>query len=1018
MFNHLHVHSEMSKLDGMGKITELVSRAVELGQDAIALTDHGNVDGLFKFQNECIKKGIKPILGTEFYFKNGYDEKGKIKRGHLICLAMDNEGIQNMFKLQEIAYTEGFYVKPTITMENLKEFNKGLIFTSACMANIIPKCILAGEYTNARKYAKQFKDILGDRFYLEIQDNTLADQFIVNRELVNIGRELSIELIATNDTHYVYKDDAEVHDVVLALSVNKKMDDTTRWKFPSNDFWLKSEDEMLNGFTGLERKTVIEACNNTVKLASRCNASLNKGHYLPKYPFLEEGVTAYDQIACEIQKGYETKLEPSIDTPEYREALAKELECIDRNGYNDYFLIVQDYIKRSRKVDMLVGDGRGSGAGSKTCFAMDITRVEPQQYNLLFERFIADGREPDIDTDFADIDAVFELLAPVYGWDNIARVVSFGTLAPRAVTRKILSIYNIIPSWEINRICNILPKLPDLQWKDALNNIEYITEMEKHTKEWKAIQRLQGNISNTSMHAGGIVIWDKLSDILPVKTIMNMEGKRIKRVVCFDMDDLHDLGVFKFDILGLNTLDVQSNCLKHIKEIHGIDLDLDNIDYEDANVINLIASGDVMGIFQLEEQAERVKEQGATNFRDIIAINALIRPGTGKFYFDKRKGITEWNIHELQIPYMEETYGEYVYQEQFMMDCHIFAGWDMAFIDKNVRKGCNPKKNIWLRDNKDMAMLFFKDCDTIGILTLVMAQDMWDAICEAVDGGYSFNKSHSACYARIAFKSAYMKYYYPECFYSALLTKYGDKQEKVGEIINECKNKGISILPPSINEGTGEFLPTDRGIRYRLNTIKGVGDSALNELIRLRPINGLCDLLKRRNKSQLKSNNVTSLIKAGVFDFEEHNRGKVMLDFELLERKPTQIKNDFQPQINYNRAKWEFESLGLFLTAHALDKYAFRPITAFEEGKECLVAGIVTSKKVFKDKNGNDMAFINISNQYETIKLVCFAPSKYNKNGWCKEMDDNTEEDYIIYVKGTKQGTSCLVNKIELIDKF
>lgn len=394
MFNHLHVHTEYSPLDGQSKLTELVSRAKELGQNALAITDHGGTYGIFKFQQLCRKEGIKPILGTEFYFLNGYKEDGKPERGHLIMLAMDNEGLQNIYKLQELAYTDNFYMKPMITMANLKQFNKGLICMSACIANIIPKCIMAGEYTNARKYAKQFKDIFGDRFYLEIQDNTLATQHIVNRELVNIGRELSIELVATNDVHYVYKEDAEIHEVVLALSVNKKMDDPKRWKFPSNDFWLKSECEMLNGFGGIDKDIVVHACKNTVVIASRCNASVDKGHYLPTYPFLEEGVTAYEQIACEVNRGYTDKLDESIDNDEYREALAKELECIDRNGYNDYFLIVQDFIKRSRKAGRLVGDGRGSGSGAKTCYAMDITRVEPNQYNLIFERFLADGREP------------------------------------------------------------------------------------------------------------------------------------------------------------------------------------------------------------------------------------------------------------------------------------------------------------------------------------------------------------------------------------------------------------------------------------------------------------------------------------------------------------------------------------------------------------------------------------------------------------------------------------------------
>ena len=394
-FGHLHVHTTYSPLDGQGKLEELIKRAKELGQDFLGITDHGGTYGIYKFQELCKSEGIKPILGEEFYFLNGYNEQGKPERGHLIVLAMDNVGLRNVYKLQERAYERGFYVKPTITMEDLKEFSEGLICTSACLANIIPKCILAGEYTNARKYAKQFKDILGDRFYLEIQDNTLAPQHIVNRELINIGKELSIELVATNDVHYVFKEDASVHEVLLAIGTNKKMDDPKRWKFPSNDFWLKSEVEMLNGFKDIDKDIVVKACYNSTVIASRCNATIDKGHYLPTYPFLEDGVTAQEQIACEVNRGYENKLNENIDNDEYREALAKELECINRNGYDDYFLIVQDAIKKARDNGIIVGDGRGSGAGAKTCFAMDITRVEPEQYNLIFERFMADGREPD-----------------------------------------------------------------------------------------------------------------------------------------------------------------------------------------------------------------------------------------------------------------------------------------------------------------------------------------------------------------------------------------------------------------------------------------------------------------------------------------------------------------------------------------------------------------------------------------------------------------------------------------------
>jgi DNA polymerase III subunit alpha len=563
----------------------------------------------------------------------------------------------------------------------------------------------------------------------------------------------------------------------------------------------------------------------------------------------------------------------------------------------------------------------------------------------------------------------------------------------------------------VNPICKLLSDNPLAGWKDALNNKEYLNAIRQYPREWKCIQRLQGNVTNTSMHAGGVIIWDKVSDVLPVKCIPNKSGKRIKRVACFDMDDLHELGHYKFDILGLNTLELQDMCLKNIKEIHGVDIDFDKIDYEDENVIKMIASGDLTGVFQLEEQAARVIEQNPNNFRDIIAINALIRPGTGNNYFARRKGEQEYFLYPNQESYMSETYGDYVYQEQYLMDCHIFAGWSIAFADKHVRKNRDIFSDVNLRTK------FIEDALKVGILNQLQAEDMWHNICEAVNGGYAFNKSHSTTYARIAYQNAYMKYYYPICFYAALLTKYGDDTNKVGEIIAECKFKSITILPPSINDSTSNFVPKVDGIVYRLTTIKGLGDSALKEIIRLRSktrIEGMECLFNSRVRGQLRNNNIENLIKAGCFDFENADREEVMYQFDLLSRTPKQIKDKYQPpRRTYSKSRWEYESMGLFLSEHILDRYAFRRLSSFGDGTPCLVAGICQpNARIFNDKNGKEMAFITISNQFELIKLICFSST------WNEEMKANCEEGNIIYVKGKRQNREVLVNELHLIDKL
>jgi DNA polymerase-3 subunit alpha len=513
------------------------------------------------------------------------------------------------------------------------------------------------------------------------------------------------------------------------------------------------------------------------------------------------------------------------------------------------------------------------------------------------------------------------------------------------------------------------------------------------------------------MHAGGVIIWNKLSDVLPVKCINNMDGKRIKRVVCFDMDDLHELGHFKFDILGLKTLETLELALKNVKEVYGIDIDLNKIDYEDKNVIAMLASGNVKGVFQLEEQAQRVKQQCPQNFRDIIAINALIRPGTGTNYFRRRIGEVEWSIIPEREWYMAETYGDYVYQEQYMLDAHILAGWDLAYADKKLRK------NKDIRNDVETKTKFFEDCRKVGLLkTEAEIAEIWANIEDTVDGGYGFNKSHATTYGRIAFQEAYLMYYYPECFYCAVLTKKGDDQEKVGEFIAECKHKGIKILPPDINKSEDNFIPTPGGIMYRLTSITNVGDSAIRGIKDIRPIKSLQDLLERRNKSLIKKNVVESLIKAGVFDFEQPDRQRVMHQLDQHHRTKTQIKEGFEcPLREFDKLAWEKEALGIYLSSHPLDKYAFKPLLAHQDNSNCLIAGIVDNVRTLYDKNGNEMAFITISNQQGSIKCIAFTETWTNKV-LC--LQEKVEYGNIIMIRGRRSGNDAIIDTMEIVEKL
>jgi len=998
-FGHLHVHSEFSPLDGLGKLEEIFARAKELGQEFCTITDHGSTSGLWKEQQLGEKYGVKPILGSEFY----YERESDGNNGHLIVIAKNDKGLENLFKLQEFAYVENFYKKPRINWDKLVEHKEGLIVCSACLASTFAQYLLDGDILSAKTWARKFKTEFGEDFYIEIQPNNIPEQLSVNQNSVRIAKELGIKVVATNDVHYVLQSDHYAHEVLLALQINKKMSDEKRFRFSTQDFWLKSEDEMIETFTGINTDLIIEAMNNTAEIADKCTASFHKGNYLPKYHNIPKGETERTLLAKEIMKG--ARRTGHIKDTSYMKAVQNELDVIDRNGYSGYFLIVQDYVVSARRNGNVVGDGRGSGAGSKVAYLTDISRIEPQKYDLLFERFMADGRTPDFDVDFSSQDDVFKDLQSKYGEANVARVIAFGTLTPKAVCRKVMSCFEH-PAYVISAISKLIPDLCQ-SLKVAYEASPELLEYKKTYKtEFEVIERLEGVVSHESQHAGGVLIYPNLSSILPVKT---KAEDRSKRIVAFDKYMIEELGHYKFDVLGLETLPIIKRTLDSIKNTLDIDVDLYNINYEDEKVYDMLCKGDVSGVFQLGNQAQKTMEQQPRNFKDLIAINALIRPGVGDWqeYIARRNG-KEWSVHDVRIPYMQETVGLLTYQEQFLLDCKYFAGWGIAYADKHVRKNKNIREDVELHEK------FIVDSTQRGY-NVVDMENIWQEIMDAVDKGYSFNKSHSASYAVISYQTAWLKLYYPEHFYASLMSSEktdGDGQDAISGYIAECKQRGLTILPPDINRSGETFVVSDKGINYRITTIKGVGESAIKSIEKLRPIKSFEDFVERKEKKHIKKNVLINMIKAGCFDFDNPNRAELLWTIDMENRTKTQIKEDFQCE-KYEwddkiKAEWEYEVLGMYLSIHPMERYGFKPLEDFSDGQSALQGGEIYEVKVFKDKNKNEMAFVFMNTLFGNVKVLVFAGSWKRK-----DVQQAMQVRNIVMVNGRRSGNDIILDRVE-----
>jgi len=836
-FVHLHTHTEYSLLDGACRIKELVAKAKKYKMPALAITDHGVMYGVIQFYKEAIRQGVKPIIGCEVYVapNSRFDKSTQRKETpyHLILLAKNNEGYKNLIKLVTLSYLEGFYYKPRIDKKILKEYSKGLIGLSACLKGEIPYYILQNNLNKVKEVAIDFVSIFGeDNFYLELQKNGIPEQEIVNENLIKIGQELSIPLVATNDIHYLEKKDASAHEILLCIQTATNLDDPKRLKFTTDKFYFCSPEEMNQNFSEIP-----QAIENTIRIAERCNLKINfKQAQLPEFSVPPNyNISSYLKELCYngLKERYTTI------TRELEERLEYELSVIEKMGFVPYFLIVWDFVRYAKEKNIMVGPGRGSAAGSLVAYCLKITNVDPMAYGLLFERFLNPERisMPDFDIDFCyeRREEVIEYVSKKYGEDKVAQIITFGTMAARAAIRDVGRALGI-PYSQVDTIAKMIPWEPNITIKKALNiesGLEDLIKKDKNIKKLIDIaSSLEGLARHASTHAAGIVLSQKpLTDYVPLQK--TTEGE-----ICtqYAMAELEELGLLKMDFLGLRTLTVIGNALEIIKHTQGKEVDINQIPLDDQLVYKMLSQGNCTGIFQLESEGMRdlVKRLKPESIEDIAALLALYRPGplgSGMIedFINRKKGIVKIKYpHPRLESILKETYGVIIYQEQVMKIASELAGFTLGQADI-LRKAMGKKQKAVMEKQRE---IFIKGAQKNGIGKST-ATEIFDLI--AYFAGYGFNKSHSVSYAFISYQTAYLKTHYPVEYMASLLTSVMGNNDKVALYIKECKNMHIDILPPDINQSLVNFtVVRENTIRFGLAAVKNVGEKAIESIIKER----------------------------------------------------------------------------------------------------------------------------------------------------------------------------------------
>ena len=899
-FVHLHMHSEFSLLDGANRIKDLPVRAKELGMKAMAITDHGVMFGVIDFYKECLKNDIKPIIGSEVYIAPGsrFDKESGFNNAyyHLILLAKDNEGYKNLAKLVSLGFTEGYYYKPRIDKEILEKYHEGLVCCSACLAGEVPSNILRGDIEEAKKVALWYKKVFGDDYYLEIQNNGIKEQVLVNQQLIAMSKELDIPLVATNDSHYLRKEDAFNHEILLCIQTGKKLSDSDRMRFDTDELYVKSPEEMADYFSN-----VPEAIENTIKIADKCNVTFEFGHtILPNYDVPEgfETHSDYLQKLCDdgIRKRYgDNPSKEILDRAKF------EMDVIKKMGYVDYFLIVWDYIHYAKSVGIPVGPGRGSGAGSIVAYAIEITDIDPIKYDLLFERFLNPERismpDFDVDFDYERRGEVIEYVERKYGHDHVSQIITFGTMAARMVIRDVARVLDL-PYQVADKLAKMIPNAPHMTIKTAMEqSSELRAEYESNEETKKLIDiamALEGMPRQTSTHACGIIIARE-----PVVNYVPLYSRDGEISTQFIMTTLEELGLLKMDFLGLRTLTVIQDTIDMVKNDFGVEINFDKDQMDDPKVFKLWQDGNSMGIFQFESQGMTnfMKELKPDCLEDIIAGVSLYRPGPmdqiPRYIANKKDPKNAVYTHDSLRPILGVTYGCMVYQEQVMQIVRDLAGYSLGRADL-VRRAMGKKKldvmakerEIFINGQVDEdGKVIVPGCVRNGI-DEKSANKIFDEMAEFAK--YAFNKSHAACYAVVAYRTAFLKAYYPTEFMAAMLNSFLGNLDKVPLYVDECKKLNVEILKPDINRSFTKFTVDDGKIRFGMGSVKNVGINAVNTIVKNREEFGeyksFSDFCERISKEKETVNRkcIESLIKAGAFDSLGQTRSTLIASFEEI----------------------------------------------------------------------------------------------------------------------------------------
>ncbi len=1035
-FTHLHVHTEYSLLDGSCKIKELAARAKELGMDSMAVTDHGVMYGVIDFYRAAKEVGIKPIIGCEVYVAPGsrFDREtsnGEDRYYHLVLLAENDTGYHNLMKIVSRGFVDGFYYKPRVDYEVLETYHEGVIALSACLAGEVQRYLARGMYEEACRSARHYEDIFGKgNFFLELQDHGIPTQKTVNQGLMRMSRELSMDLVATNDIHYILAEDAAAHDILLCIQTGKKVSDENRMRYEGGQYYVKSEEEMRALFPYAQ-----EAIDNTHKIAERCNVEIEFGMTkLPKYE-VPEGYDSWSYLNKLCQDGM-AKRYPNDDGT-LQERLSYELGVIHNMGYVDYFLIVWDFIHFARSHDIMVGPGRGSAAGSIVSYCLEITNIDPVRYDLLFERFLNPERVsmPDIDIDFCfeRRQEVIDYVVEKYGKDQVVQIVTFGTLAAKGVVRDVGRVLDL-PYARCDAIAKMIPGDLGMTLEKALKQSPDLREAYQNDDEVRYLidmaRRLEGLPRHTSMHAAGVVIGQRAMDeFVPLSRAS--DGTITTQ---FTMTTLEELGLLKMDFLGLRTLTVIQNAVRQAEENYGVHLVMEEIDYNDKDVLASIGTGKCDGIFQLESSGMKsfMKELRPENLEDIIAGISLYRPGPMDFIPRYLKGKNDKDSITYECPQLEHilgpTYGCIVYQEQVMQIVRDLAGYTMGRSDL-VRRAMSKKKAAVMEKERQNFVYGNQEENVKGCIENGIDEKTANHIYdEMIDfARYAFNKSHAACYAVVAYQTAYLKYYYPKEFFAALMTSVMDNVGKVSEYILTCRQMGIRILPPDINEGQSGFSVSGDAIRYGLSAIKSIGRNVVDEIIRERQNNGLFtsidDFVERMGGREVNKRTLENFIKAGAMDSLPGNRRqKTMIAPELLDQKNKDRKNVLEGQLSLfdfaaeeekqqyqitmpkvpefpkgELLAFEKETLGIYVSGHPMDEYLEtwkNSITAkttdfmvdeetgravVEDGARATIGGMITARTVKLTKNGQQMAFVTLEDMVGSVEVIVFPRDYENK---------------------------------------